>query len=147
MQTIVIACDPSAQDIKKQLITYLEAKGYTVTDYGSEDPIYANTAVHLAAAVARLEFDRGILLCGTGIGMSIAANKIKGAYAALITDAYSAERSRKSNNANIACFGAFTLGIRNIEKLLDIYLSSEFEYGGASQPKVDKIRAYELAQS
>ncbi|MBU9738560.1 hypothetical protein KTH89_18625 [Lachnospiraceae bacterium ASD5720] len=49
--------------------------------------------------------------------------------------------------ANIACFGAFTLGIRNIEKLLDIYLSSEFEYGGASQPKVDKIRAYELAQS
>ena len=72
--------------------------------------IYANVAIKVAEAVSRKEYDRGILICGTGLGVSIAANKVKGAYAALITDVYSAERARKSNNANIACFGAFTLG-------------------------------------
>lgn len=78
-----------------------------LTDFGSDDPIYANVAIKVAEAVSRKEYDRGILICGTGLGVSIAANKVKGAYAALITDVYSAERARKSNNANIACFGAF----------------------------------------
>ncbi|WP_343248606.1 RpiB/LacA/LacB family sugar-phosphate isomerase [Diplocloster hominis] len=146
MHRIVIACDPNARGMKIQLTAYLQRKGYPVTDYGSDDPIYANTAFRLADAIARREFDRGILLCGTGIGVSIAANKVKGAYAALITDAYSAERARKSNKANIACFGAFTLGIRNVEKLADIYLSSEFEDGCSSQPKIDRIREYETRQ-
>ena len=75
--------------------------------------------------------------------MSIAANKVKGAYAALITDVYSAERARKSNNANIACFGAFTIGIRLMERLAETFLSSEFIPGCASQPKIDRIAAYE----
>lgn len=74
-----------------------------LTDFGSDDPIYANVAIKVAEAVSRKEYDRGILICGTGLGVSIAANKVKGAYAALITDVYSAERARKSNNANIAC--------------------------------------------
>ena len=67
----------------------------------------------------------------------------KGAYAALITDVYSAERARKSNNANIACFGAFTIGIRLMERLAETFLSSEFTPGCASQPKIDRIAAYE----
>ena len=87
--------------------------------------------------------DGGILICGTGLGVSIAANKVKGAYAALLSDVYSAERARKSNDANIACFGAFTIGIRLMEKLAETFLTSEFEPGCASQPKVDGIRSCE----
>ena len=143
MHTIAIGCDPNAESVKQALIAYLSGKGYSVTDFGSEDEIYANVAVKVAAAVAAHEYDRGILLCGTGLGVSITANKVKGAYAALISDVYSAERARKSNDANIACFGAFTVGIRLMEKLADTFLTSEFEPGCASQPKVDATRAYE----
>lgn len=141
MHTVAIGCDPNAAEAKLALIKYLTGKGYEVTDLGSEDPIYANIAATVGAAVAGGEYDRGILICGTGLGVSIAANKVKGAYAALLTDVYSAERARKSNDANIACFGAFTIGIRLMEKLAETFLTSEFEPGCASQPKVDRIRA------
>ncbi len=144
MHTIAIGCDPNAQKVKEDLKDFLVNKGYSVTDMGSQDPIYANVAFDLATAVAEGKFDRGILLCGTGIGVSLAANKVKGAYAALISDDYSAERARKSNNANIACLGAFTLGIRVIERLVETFLTSEFEPGCSSQPKVDGIRGLEL---
>ena len=143
MHTVAIGCDPNAAQAKQDLIAYLSGKGYAVTDLGSEDPIYAHVAVKVAAAVANREYDRGILICGTGLGVSIAANKVKGAYAALLSDVYSAERARKSNDANIACFGAFTTGIRLMEKLAETFLTSEFEPGCASQPKVDGIRSYE----
>ena len=99
------------QQAKEELIKYMEDKGYgEIKDFGSEDPIYANTAVAVAEAVASGEYDRGILICGTGLGVSIAANKVKGAYAALLSDIYSAKRARLSNDANIACMGAFTIG-------------------------------------
>lgn len=144
MHKIAIGCDPNAADAKQNLIKFLTGKGYEVTDLGSDDPIYANIAVQVASAVAKGEYDRGILICGTGLGVSIAANKVKGAYAALLTDVYSAERARKSNDANVACFGAFTIGIRLMEKLAETFLTSEFEPGCSSQPKVDGIRAYEV---
>ena len=135
---IAIGCDPNAQDAKVALIKYIEAKGYgEVTDFGSEDPIYGHTAFAVAEAVAAKKYDRGILLCGTGIGVSIAANKVKGAYAALISDVYSAQRARLSNDANIACMGAFTTGNKVRELLVDAFLGNEFEPGCASQPKVD----------
>ena len=143
MHTIAIGCDPNAAEAKEAIIKMLQQKGYAVTDMGSDDPIYANVAFKVAEAVAHKEYDRGILICGTGIGVSLAANKVKGAYAALITDVYSAERARKSNDANIACFGAFTLGIKHMEKLVEVFLTSEFEHGCASQPKVDRISEYE----
>ncbi|MCF0228411.1 MAG: RpiB/LacA/LacB family sugar-phosphate isomerase [Parasporobacterium sp.] len=143
MHTIAIGCDPNAANEKLQLISFLTKKGYEVTDLGSDDPIYANIAAEVASAVAAGKYDRGILICGTGLGVSIAANKVKGAYAALLTDVYSAERARKSNDANIACFGAFTIGIRLMEKLAETFLTSEFEPGCASQPKVDAFRALE----
>lgn len=77
---IAIGCDPNAQNEKEALIQFIEAKGYgEVTDFGSEDPIYANVAIEVAEAVAAKKYDRGILVCGTGIGVSIAANKVKGA--------------------------------------------------------------------
>ena len=79
---IVFGCDPNASDFKEQLMAYVKELGHEVTDFGSDDPIYANVAIKCAKAVAAGEFDRGIVVCGTGIGVSIAANKVKGAYAA-----------------------------------------------------------------
>ncbi len=141
---IAIGCDPNAQEAKLELIKFIEAKGYgEVTDFGSEDPIYANVAIAVAEAVAEKKYDRGILLCGTGIGVSIAANKVKGAYAALLSDVYSAKRARLSNNANIACMGAFTIGNKLREELTDAFLTNEFVPGCSSQPKVDAFVNYE----
>ncbi len=143
MHTVAIGSDPNAIEAKKNMIRFLSQKGYSVTDMGSDDTIYANVAFQVSSAVANGKFDRGILICGTGIGVSVAANKVKGAYAALLTDIYSAERARKSNNANIACFGAFTLGIRIMERLAEEFLRSEYEANGPSQPKIDRIYQYE----
>ena len=143
MHKIAIGCDPNAAEAKKAIMEILVKKGYEISDFGSEDPIYANVAIDVAKAVAKKQFDRGILICGTGIGMSISANKVKGAYAALISDIYSAERARMSNDANIACFGAFTIGVKHMEKLAETFLTAEFEPGCSSQPKVDRYRAFE----
>ncbi len=143
MHTIAIGCDPNAAESKRAIISLLTQNGYSVADLGSDDPIYANVAVRVAEAVVNKEYDRGILICGTGIGVSIAANKVKGAYAAVIADVYSAERARKSNDVKIACFGAFTTGVKLMEKLVEVFLTSEFEPGSASQVKVDRIHAYE----
>ena len=141
---IAIGCDPNAQAAKEELIKYIEAKGYgEVTDFGSEDPIYANTAIAVAEAVASKEFDRGIIVCGTGIGVSIAANKVKGAYAALLSDVYSAQRASLSNDANIACMGAFTTGNKERELMVDAFLTCEFVPGCSSQPKVDAFVKYD----
>lgn len=141
---IAIGCDPNAQEAKVELIKFIEAKGYgEVTDFGSEDPIYANTAIKVAEAVASKEYDRGILVCGTGIGVSIAANKVKGAYAALLSDVYSAQRARLSNDANIACMGAFTSGSKERELMTEAFLTNEFVPGCSSQPKVDAFVAYD----
>ncbi|WP_333792097.1 RpiB/LacA/LacB family sugar-phosphate isomerase [Muricomes intestini] len=141
---IAIGCDPNAQEAKEELIKFMESKGYgEITDFGSDDPIYANVAVDVAEAVAAKKYDRGVLICGTGIGVSISANKVKGAYAALISDIYSAKRARLSNDANIACFGAFTTGNKLREELIDAFLTNEFEEGCASQPKVDAFIEYD----
>lgn len=144
MRKIAIGCDPNAQAEKEAIIKYIEAKGYgAVTDFGSEDPIYANVAIQVAEAVASGEYERGVLLCGTGLGVSIAANKVKGAYAALCSDVYSAQRARLSNDANILCMGAFTTGAKVRELLVDAFMTNEFVPGCSSQPKVDRFVAYD----
>ena len=141
---IAIGCDPNAQQAKEDLMKFIETKGYgELTDFGSEDPIYANTAIKVAEAVAAGEYDRGILICGTGIGVSIAANKVKGAYAALLSDVYSAQRARLSNDANIACMGAFTSGSKERELMTEAFLTNEFVPGCSSQPKVDAFVEYD----
>lgn len=144
---IVIGCDPNAQEAKEELIKFIESKEYgDITDFGGEDPVYANVAIKVAEAVASKEYDRGILICGTGIGVSISANKVKGAYAALISDTYSAKRARLSNDANIACLGAFTTGNKLREELIDAFLTNEFQEGCSSQPKVDAFVEYDNAR-
>ena len=140
---VVIGYDPNAGSHARVAREVCESMGITVVDMRGEDPIYANTAIHAANMIVSGQADRGILICGTGIGMSIAANKVRGAYAALISDAYSAVRAEKSNNANIACFGAFTLGEKVMESLLRIWLSAEYQDGTPSAPKVQRIVAYE----
>ena len=115
-------------------------------DFGSDDPLYAKVAIKVAEHVASGEFDRGVLLCGTGLGVSIAANKVKGAYAALATDVYSATRARLSNDANILCMGAFTSGSKVRETLVDAFFTNEFVPGCSSQPKVDVFRDYDMSR-
>ena len=142
---IAIGCDPNAKAAKEELILFIERKDYgKVTDFGSNDTVYANVAIKVAEAVARGEYDCGILLCGTGIGMSIAANKVKGAYAALISDVYSAQRARLSNNANIACIGALTSGQKVREMMIEAFLTKEYVAGCASQEKVDAYVNYDM---
>ena len=143
---ILFGCDPNAEDLKKDLMELAENEGHQVVDMGSEDPIYANTAIAVAEAVAAGQADRGVLVCGTGLGMSIAANKVKGAYAALLTDVYSAKRAVLSNNSNIACMGAFTLGKRLAEELLRAWLSVTFDPETSSGPKVARYEAYDRSR-
>jgi ribose 5-phosphate isomerase B len=105
----------------------------------SSGPVdYPDIAQNMAERIANGDFDRGILICGTGIGMAIAANKVPGVRAAQVYDAYSAERARKSNNAQIMTFGALTMGPATAEYLVGIWLQSEFAHG-RSERKVEKI--------
>jgi len=97
----------------------------------------------VAEAVAAKKYWRGILICGTGIGVSIAANKVKGAYAALVSDCYSAERAAKSNNANIITMGSQVTGDKLAQVLTRTWLESEFTEGTRSQPKADRIAEYD----
>jgi ribose 5-phosphate isomerase B len=140
---IAIGADPNAEDFKKQLIPYIEELGHDVLDYGSDDPIYANVAFSVATDVASGKADRGVLVCGTGIGMSIAANKVKGVYAALVTDVYQAQRAQLSNDANIMTMGAQVTGIELAKRLVKEYLANAYERNSRSAPKVDRIAEYE----
>lgn len=142
MKKVAIGCDPNAAELKHVLKKHLEEMGYGTEDYGSDDPVYANVAFAVAEAVAGGKHDRGVLLCGTGIGVCIAANKVPGAYAALCADAYSAERSRKSNNANIMTMGSQVVGPELAKTLLTIWMKSEYVPGGRSEPKVQRICDY-----
>ena len=136
---IAIGCDPNAQQAKEELMKFIEAKGYgEMTDFGSEDPIYANTAIRLAEAVAAGEYDRGILICGTGVGISLAANKVKGIRAVVCSEPYSAKLSRQHNNTNILAFGARVIGIEMAKMIVDEWLNAEF-LGGRHQTRVDMI--------
>ena len=142
---IAIGCDPNAQAYKEVLIPFIEKLGHEVTDCGSEDPIYANTAFAVGEAVAAKKFDRGILICGTGMGVCIAANKVKGVSAALVTDMYQAQRAQLSNNANIMTLGAQVTGIELAKCLVEEYLKYTFDPNSRSGPKAARIAEYEEA--
>jgi len=142
MKKIAIGCDPNAAGLKEAIIKHLTELGYECEDYGSDDPIYANVAIAVAEAVAAGKHERGILMCGTGIGVSIAANKVPGAYAALCSDSYSTERSIKSNNVNIMTLGEQVTGVELAKSLVSIWMNSEYTPGGRSEPKIQRICDY-----
>lgn len=141
---IAFGCDPNAMDFKNDLVAYVKTLGHDCVDYGSEDAIYANVAFAVGEDVAKGVCDRGILLCGTGVGMSIAANKVKGAYAANVSNIFQAERASLSNNANIITLGSQVLGVELAKCLVREYLSLSFDSASRSGPKVARIAAYDL---
>ena len=142
---VAIGSDEAGFELKARLCEVIRAEGFEVLDYGchSLEPVdYPDVAFEVARAVARGEHERGILVCGTGIGMAIAANKVPGVRAAQAHDAYSAERARKSNDAQILTLGARVIGPDLAATLVRIWLRSEFA-GGGSARKVAKITAAE----
>jgi ribose 5-phosphate isomerase B len=140
-QPIVIGADHFGLPLKNVLRDHLREQGYVVEDLGvtTDAPIdYPDIAVSVAEAVAEGRYSRGILVCGTGAGMAIVANKVPGVRAVCAHDLYTAERARASNNAQIITMGSEVIGPAVAKKLVDVWLASEFQ-GGRSAPKVAKI--------
>ncbi len=138
---VAIGCDHGGLHLKEDIKSLLADGGYEVTDFGtnSTDSVdYPDIAVPVANAVANSEFDRGILICGTGIGIGIAANKVKGIRAALCHDTFSAHASREHNNANILTMGERIIGPGLARDIVKIWLTTEFE-GGRHERRVAKI--------
>lgn len=138
---IVIASDHAGIDLKARLVRFLETAGHRCRDLGPMDESsvdYPDFAHRLAEAVAHGEAEMGILICGTGIGMSMSANRHPGVRAALCHDAFTAEMARRHNDANVLCMGARVLGVDVAEQITQVFLDSEFE-GGRHQRRVEKI--------
>ncbi|MCI1979366.1 MAG: RpiB/LacA/LacB family sugar-phosphate isomerase [Bifidobacteriaceae bacterium] len=144
MMKIAFGCDPNASELKKTLMEEARRLGHDVVDFPSQDPIYANVAIEVAKAVVAGEAERGVLLCGTGIGVSIAANKVPGAYCACVADIYQAQRAVLSNNANLISMGAQVLGPETAKDLLRAYLENDFDPTSRSAPKVARIKELEF---
>ena len=140
---IAIGSDPNATDFKNALIPLIKGLGHECDDFGSDDPVYANVAIDVAEDVAAGKHDRGILICGTGIGVCIAANKVKGAYAAPVNNIYQAQRAQLSNNANIITLGAQVTGIELGKCFVEAYLGASYVDNARSAPKVARITDYE----
>jgi len=144
-KTIAIGSDEAGYDMKEAVTEHLENLGFEVVDFGvhTRDPaLYPDIALVVAQSIAAGEHDRGILICGTGIGVCITANKVPGIRAAVCHDSYSAERARKSNDCQIMTLGARVIANELAINLLDIWLASEFE-SARSGPKVDRIEEIE----
>lgn len=142
---IAIGCDEAAYALKLEVIKHLEDIGVEYDDFGAnkgEVVLYPDVAQAVAQAVADGKYERGILVCGTGIGMAITANKVPGIRAAVCHDPFSTERSRKSNNAQIMCMGERVIGVELAKYLVDIWLDCDFT-GGGSAEKVDRIMEVE----
>lgn len=142
---IAIGSDHGGYDLKEIIVEYLKEKGYEVTDYGikeNERVDYPDYARIVADAVVEKKEDLGILICGTGLGMSIAANKIKGIRAACVSETFSAKMARQHNDANILCFGGRVVGDEVAKTIVDAFLEAEFE-GGRHCGRVDKMMDFE----
>lgn len=142
---IAIANDHAGVEYKNLIIKHLNEKGYETVNFGTDDSAsvdYPDYAEKVARAIKSGVADSGILVCGTGIGMSIAANKFKGIRASVCGDCYSAEMTRKHNDANVLCLGARVLGIDLALKIVDSFLNSSFE-GGKHARRLCKIENIE----
>ncbi len=146
---IAIACDHSALELKKEVEALLTARGLEYQDFGTytdESCHYPIFGARAARAVASGACDRGIVICGTGIGMSLVANKVSGIRCALCSDPYSAKMTRQHNNANMLALGARVIGVELAKMIVDAFLDTEFE-GGRHQTRVDMISAVEKGEN
>ncbi len=143
---IVIDCDDAAFELKSVIVNHLKTKGVDVTDlnYMVYHPgaFYPEIGYNLALKIKDGQYDRGILICGTGLGMAMIANKVQGVYAGVCHDVFSAERLRKSNDAQILTMGARVIGPELAKTIVDAWLISEFQ-GGGSLAKVNQMRELE----
>ena len=145
MEKLIVGCDHAAPDMKNAVCEHLRAKGYDVTDVGThttDSCNYPEIAARLCKKLQQGEGELGILICGTGIGMSMAANKHRGIRAACCSDTFSARLTRMHNNANVLCFGARVVGGGLALDLVDAFVETEFE-GGRHQIRVDMLAAIE----
>lgn len=149
MKTIYIGADSAGYELKQELIGYIEEKGYTVVDCGTNSSASCHYPEYASAVAKNVQADLdgslGILVCGTGIGMSMAANKYDGIRAAVCGDTFSARMTRMHNDANVLCMGARVIGPGLAKDIVDLYLSSEFE-GGRHKTRVDMITDIEKTQ-
>jgi ribose 5-phosphate isomerase B len=140
---IAVGADDAAFALKAKIVDYLKSKGIPVEDYGVDKPdpsvLYPDVALTVAQAIAAGRHDRGILMCGTGIGVAITANKVPGIRAAVCHDPYSTERSRKSNDCQIMTLGSRVVGEELAKSLVDTWLASDYQ-GGKSAPKVERMK-------
>jgi len=143
---ICIDCDDAAVGLKKLLYDHLKSKGIDITDldYSStkERAMYPEIGFNLAKQIGAGNYDRGISICGTGLGMAMVANKVEGVYAGVCHDVFSAERLRKSNDAQIITMGERVIGPELAKTIIDAWLVSEFQ-GGGSTSKVEQMRELE----
>ncbi|ACX86800.1 sugar-phosphate isomerase, RpiB/LacA/LacB family [Pectobacterium parmentieri WPP163] len=146
MKPIAIGADDAAWSLRDTLTRYLDSLNIPWVDFSSDknqdNASYPDVAHTVAISIKEGTHERGILLCGTGIGMSIVANKVTGVRAAQCHDTYSAQRARKSNDAQIITLGARVIGPELAKEIVAAWLESEFE-GGGSAPKIEKISYYE----
>ena len=145
---IAIACDHGALDLKNVAIKHLEEAGHTVVNFGTDtldSCDYPDFVGPAAKAVAKGECDRGIVLCTTGIGVSIAANKVKGIRCALLSDLMSARMTRDHNDTNMMAIGAAVTGQMLALEIMDTWLATEFSHGPRHQRRIDKVMALENA--
>ncbi len=139
---IGIGNDHAAVEMKQDIAEYLEQKGYEVVNYGTDMHESCNYPEYGKIAVAAGEVDLGILICGTGVGISLAANKVRGVRAVVCSEPYSAKLSRQHNDTNVLAFGARVVGIEMAKMIVDEWLDAEF-MGGRHQTRVDMIMAIE----
>ncbi len=142
---IAIGCDHGGLEHKNAIKEHLEERGFTVSDFGiyeQKSVDYPDIAKPVCESIVKGECDRGILVCGTGIGMSIAANKVKGIRAAACSEHFSAKYTRLHNNSNVICLGGRVIGVGTAIELADIFVDTEFE-GGRHGIRVDKVMAIE----
>ena len=138
---VAIGCDHAGLTLKNAVIEHLKQRGFEITDCGTYDSAschYPVFAQKVAEAVTSGAAEKGILVCGTGVGMSMAANKIKGIRAACVSDCFSAEATRAHNDANIVCFGQRVVGEGLAFKIVDTFLDTPFE-GGRHQIRIDMV--------
>jgi ribose 5-phosphate isomerase B len=142
---IAIGSDHRGVQLRAKLVTSLQEMGHEVTDAGTHETAsidYPDIAAVVARQVSRNDVDRGVLICGTGIGMAISANKFSGVRATPCHDDFQAEMCRRHNDVNVLCLGADLLGNRNVDQLVKIWLETDFE-GGRHARRVDKITGLE----
>ena len=143
---IAVACDHGAYDLKQTVVAHLTQKGYEVVDFGTNGPEscdYPDFAAAAARAVASGECEKGIVLCTTGIGVSITANKIKGIRCALLSDPWSAKMTRLHNDTNMMALGAGVVGENLALEIVDVWLGTEFSGEERHQRRIDKVMALE----